>query len=82
MPTVAFTPLSSDRIARRKWFLRGHARDVVVTSERSKRKAREPLAICLQPPPGDVDMVSVQGFEMSLQPPKDGFIVFWLIVPF
>ena len=33
-------------------------------------------------PPGDVDMGSVQGFEVALQPHKDGFIVFWLIVPF
>ena len=79
---MAFRPLPLDRIAHRKRFVRGHARDVVVTSERLKRKAREPLAICLQTPPRDVDMGSVQGFEVALQPPKDGFIVFWLIVPF
>ena len=38
LPTVEFKPLPSDRIARRKRFMRGHARDVVAAVSRSMRE--------------------------------------------
>jgi hypothetical protein len=41
-PTVEFKPLPSDRIARRKRFVRGHARDVVTEAARSMREPANP----------------------------------------
>jgi hypothetical protein len=42
LPTVEFKPLPSDRIARRKRFVRGHARDVVAAAARSMREPANP----------------------------------------
>lgn len=47
LPPVEFKPLPSDRIARRKRFVRGHARDVVASDRKVNARACEPLAICL-----------------------------------
>jgi hypothetical protein len=41
-PTVEFKPLPSDRIARRKRFVRGHAWDVVAAAARSMREPANP----------------------------------------
>lgn len=41
-PTVEFKPLPSDRIARRKRFVRGHARDAVAGAARSLREPANP----------------------------------------
>ncbi len=41
-PTVEFKPLPSDRIARRKRFVRGQARDVVASSEKTMREPASP----------------------------------------
>jgi len=42
LPTVEFKALPSDRIARRKRFVRGHARDVVAAAARSMREPANP----------------------------------------
>jgi hypothetical protein len=42
VPTVGFKPLPSDRIARRKRFVPGHARDVVAVAARSMREPANP----------------------------------------
>jgi len=41
-PTVGFHPLPSDRIARQRRFVRGHARDVVAATARSLREPANP----------------------------------------
>jgi putative transposase len=43
VPTVEIKPLPSDLIARRKRFVRGHARDVVALAARSMREPANPM---------------------------------------
>jgi hypothetical protein len=49
-PTVEFNPLPSDRVARRKRFVRGHAQDVVAESERSMRELANPSQSAFRTP--------------------------------
>ncbi len=50
LPTVEFKPLPSDRIARRKRFLRGHAQDAVTGAARSLREPAYPSQSAFRTP--------------------------------
>lgn len=49
-PTVEFKPLPSDRIARQRRFVRGHARDVVAQAARSMREPANPSQSAFRTP--------------------------------